>query len=1346
MLAAEPLLPLAARVLYAPPTLAAVTDYIARVGPRERVWMVQLACNLLSHLHHPPAHLRLPPRSVAELRRLVAVLQSQAHAQIALEAVAEGVISPHDAEDSGSEEEADARRQRERQEGHHKSQLLQTLIQATLLGEAGPLLSPPSSSSSSSSPSSPPPSSHPQSVAHSDASAMDLWLGTVPAATRELAMPGSSDTAALRATESNGTPWASGMSGSIPSGTGTSTLRKLRAAVDSMRAFVNRTVPAEAVRRFLDEEVQQLQVVYECSALPSSDGDHDDDGPLQLLAERVCIPGAVALEVRVDGVTRMGPRDTIRVAEADAEGAVAGAAVELRGMDRGSDPQGAELYGLCVGDLVVRGPGWCWGSEDGGPGAGAVGEVIELRAWKGRPATGARVHWRNGRVGLYRWAYDGVFDVAYLKPGERSTRPIRVRGERLHLAVERLAAPPPPPEGETEEEEEEKDGEKAVWAVVAARLAAVEAAAEAAAAAYEEQHPRCPWRGALCFDGLRPVVAIPDFPAAELAGDFSIALWCRLDATVAPTGRSSTAFTLVSRALEGLDDGHGAPIHQLLLSMEPGSGQLVLSMQNQQMQTGVRFESGITVQRTHWTHVAMTVRGQRVQLCASGANGIKFASGLFDGQRLTSLGAPLCVGAVQGQDDSHWSGHLWGFRLYNRALSVVEVRALANEEAAGSGRSGLHAEGLVCHLLTAPDGVVPRVPAPRMARNAVGDGGGQGAAEVQDCMWDDDVEPLAVLAAADQPAAAATAAADDVASLLQPSAQQPAGTSSWGYRITVLPIFPSNPAAIAKIPLLAERFAAFAAPYTSGSFKLDLALARHVNRTAQQRRWGVEELLACRRFEEVAPEEEDLVRLPLLRQLVTAPAADAAAEQPGGVVAACRFAMLQQLNRAVQEVVLLIDLSSIDRPWSVAHLLSRCRGLVYHSVKAPCWRKALAATACVCTVAELHLSRSRAAKLRASGLVDHNARATVFGQAFRALHGLPPRGFRRADKAWNVVWRGESSQDAGGPYREAWSVCSLELQSPALPLLHRTPNNVHAVGPNREHWVLNPGCTGELALQLFAFLGKLMGMVMRNGELLHLDLSPVVWKLLGGEPVAAPEDLEAVDVEIARSLRLLRAMGREEFDAAFADHLDFTCVATDGRTVELVPGGAQRTVGYDDRVEYARLVEQYRLREFDAQAAALRAGLATIVPARLLALFTWEEIEVMVCGLRQVDVGLLRQVTEYSSGVRPEDPHVQYLWQVLEEWTDEERSMFIRFCWGRSRLPLRAEDFPQRFKIQCFGRAPADNYLPVAHTCFFSLELPAYSSLEVCRRKLTLAISACSEIDADENAIGAQAAAMGWED
>ena len=49
-----------------------------------------------------------------------------------------------------------------------------------------------------------------------------------------------------------------------------------------------------------------------------------------------------------------------------------------------------------------------------------------------------------------------------------------------------------------------------------------------------------------------------------------------------------------------------------------------------------------------------------------------------------------------------------------------------------------------------------------------------------------------------------------------------------------------------------------------------------------------------------------------------------------------------------------------------------------------------------------------------------------------------------------------------------------------------------------------------------------------------------------------------------------------------------------------------------------------RLHEIDAQCVAIRNGLSTIVPARLLTLFNWKELQMMVCGSPVVDIDLLK--------------------------------------------------------------------------------------------------------------------------
>jgi hypothetical protein len=61
---------------------------------------------------------------------------------------------------------------------------------------------------------------------------------------------------------------------------------------------------------------------------------------------------------------------------------------------------------------------------------------------------------------------------------------------------------------------------------------------------------------------------------------------------------------------------------------------------------------------------------------------------------------------------------------------------------------------------------------------------------------------------------------------------------------------------------------------------------------------------------------------------------------------------------------------------------------------------------------------------------------------------------------------------------------------------------------------------------------------------------------------------------------------------------------------------------------------------------AIKRGLATLVPLRLLPLFTWQELEMMVCGKREVDVDYLKANTRYRSPMKETDTHVKFFWKV----------------------------------------------------------------------------------------------------
>ena len=146
---------------------------------------------------------------------------------------------------------------------------------------------------------------------------------------------------------------------------------------------------------------------------------------------------------------------------------------------------------------------------------------------------------------------------------------------------------------------------------------------------------------------------------------------------------------------------------------------------------------------------------------------------------------------------------------------------------------------------------------------------------------------------------------------------------------------------------------------------------------------------------------------------------------------------------------------------------------------------------------------------------------------------------------------------------------------------------------------------------------------------------------------------------------------------------------------------------------------------------------------------TEHELQLLVCGEADVDLATLRKHTSYGEGIGPNHRHVRFLWQVLEAFTPEQRRLFLKFIWGRNRLPLTEDDWVRlpasgnSMKIHPYHTSSPDAHLPVTHTCFFSMEWPSYSSRQIAHSKLLYAILNCQAIDGDNTNEGrANAAAL----
>jgi hypothetical protein len=164
---------------------------------------------------------------------------------------------------------------------------------------------------------------------------------------------------------------------------------------------------------------------------------------------------------------------------------------------------------------------------------------------------------------------------------------------------------------------------------------------------------------------------------------------------------------------------------------------------------------------------------------------------------------------------------------------------------------------------------------------------------------------------------------------------------------------------------------------------------------------------------------------------------------------------------------------------------------------------------------------------------------------------------------------------------------------------------------------------------------------------------------------------------------------------------------------------------WTNRAEYVRLVLDFRLSEFAAPVRALRAGITSVIPARFLSLLTWKELETEACGQAEIDIEVLKANTVYS-GCSPHDVHIKLFWTVLTSFSNDERARYLRFVWGRSRLPAGSK-FSDKMRID--STSNDITHLPQAHTCFFSIELPRVSGFAcLLRASLRPAISASRSI------------------
>jgi ubiquitin-protein ligase E3 A len=210
------------------------------------------------------------------------------------------------------------------------------------------------------------------------------------------------------------------------------------------------------------------------------------------------------------------------------------------------------------------------------------------------------------------------------------------------------------------------------------------------------------------------------------------------------------------------------------------------------------------------------------------------------------------------------------------------------------------------------------------------------------------------------------------------------------------------------------------------------------------------------------------------------------------------------------------------------------------------------------------------------------------------------------------------------------------------------------------------------------------------------------------------EDLAAVSKEMAQGLQRVIDYQGADIGDVFGD-LDW---AATGLPIDAKLTQETKDVFVTTYIEWffsCRIHEQY---------APLSEGFRAILGGSQLlqSMVDAVQLEKIVCGGSvPVDIPAIRRGAAQEGWAG--DDELDYLaafWTCVEGFSESERVQFVVFVTASDRVPLRGW---QDLQLTVQKNGVGDDRLPTAHTCFCQLLLPRYSSHELLKTNLLLAIA-----------------------
>ena len=285
----------------------------------------------------------------------------------------------------------------------------------------------------------------------------------------------------------------------------------------------------------------------------------------------------------------------------------------------------------------------------------------------------------------------------------------------------------------------------------------------------------------------------------------------------------------------------------------------------------------------------------------------------------------------------------------------------------------------------------------------------------------------------------------------------------------------------------------------------------------------------------------------------------------------------------------------------------------------------------------------------------------------------------------------------------------------------------------------------EKIKNLFNVIGYVIARGLYDDRLIDIPLNSLFWDLVLERPINL-QSIEKIEPNISSFLIKIYNLKRNNInnqkiliDNQTIESLDiyFNCPWND--SIELKKDGENIKLNDNNIDEYIQLVFNKLL--IDGQKEIIKAfkeGFNKVFDINLLKSFSSKEIEFFICGSENSESNTNDDIWSYENltsniipmhGYNKNSLIYKGLIEILQKMSKTERKMFLLFVTGSPRLPIGGFKnlYPKLTVVQSQNSNfdefdNPDFHLPSVMTCQNYLKIPNYSSVDILKIKLNVAI------------------------